>query len=62
MSMPDVPVSTPAPAAPARPTGFRIWVAAARPATLPAAAAGVAVGLGAALAVGTPFRVDTAIG
>jgi 1,4-dihydroxy-2-naphthoate polyprenyltransferase len=46
----------------ARPSGFRIWVAAARPATLPAAAAGVAVGLGAALAVGTPFRLDTAIG
>ena len=60
MSTPVVPSA--APAAPARPTGLRIWVIAARPATLPAAAAGVAVGLGAALAVGTPFRVDTAIG
>ena len=60
MSMPSVPSA--APAAPARPTGYRIWVVAARPATLPAAAAGVAVGLGAALAVGTPFRADTAIG
>jgi 1,4-dihydroxy-2-naphthoate polyprenyltransferase len=44
------------------PTGFRIWVAAARPATLPAAVAGVLVGLGAALAVGTTFRPDTALG
>ena len=40
----------------ARPSGFRIWIVAARPATLPAAVAGVLVGLGAALAVGTPFR------
>jgi 1,4-dihydroxy-2-naphthoate octaprenyltransferase len=60
-------VSTPiapsaAPVTPANPRGFRVWVAAARPATLPAAAAGVAVGLGAALGVGTPFRIDTAIG
>ena len=46
----------------ARPSGARVWLAAARPATLPAAAAGVAVGLGAAIAVGTPFRLDTAIG
>ena len=30
----------PSPAAPARPTGFRIWVVAARPATLPAAVGG----------------------
>ena len=60
MSTPGVPSA--APIAPVRPTGYRIWVVAARPATLPAAAAGVAVGLGAALAVGTPFRVDTAIG
>jgi 1,4-dihydroxy-2-naphthoate octaprenyltransferase len=56
------PAPSAAPAAPARPSGYRIWVAAARPATLPAAAAGVAVGLGAALAVGAPFRLDTAIG
>ena len=40
MSTPIVPSA--APAAPARPSGFRIWVVAARPATLPAAAAGVA--------------------
>jgi len=33
-----------------------------RPATLPAAATGVVVGLGAALAVGTPLRLDTALG
>jgi 1,4-dihydroxy-2-naphthoate octaprenyltransferase len=55
----------PAPASPApaaRPSTVRIWLLAARPATLPAAVAGVAVGLGAALAVGTPFRPDTAIG
>jgi len=49
-------------AAPARPSTVRIWLLASRPATLPAAVAGVAVGLGAALAVGTPFRLDTAIG
>ena len=60
MSTPTVPSA--APAAPARPAGFRIWVAAARPPTLPAAVAGVLVGLGAALAVGTPFRLDTALG
>ena len=45
-----------------RPSGFRIWIVAARPATLPAAVAGVLVGLGAAFAVGTPFRLDTALG
>src|SRR5829696_7424819 len=45
-----------------RPSGYRIWVAAARPATLSAAVAGVLVGLGAALAVGTAVRVDTALG
>jgi 1,4-dihydroxy-2-naphthoate octaprenyltransferase len=49
-------------AAPERPSTFRIWVLAIRPATLPAAMSGVAVGLGAALAVGTPFRLDAAIG
>ena len=41
---------------------LRIWLLAIRPATLPAALSGVVVGLGAALAVGTPFRLDTAIG
>jgi 1,4-dihydroxy-2-naphthoate octaprenyltransferase len=45
-----------------RPSTFRIWLLAIRPATLPAALSGVAVGLGAALAVGTPFRLDTALG
>lgn len=48
--------------APARPSGFRIWLLAIRPATLPAAVSGVAVGLGAALAVGASFRLDTALG
>jgi 1,4-dihydroxy-2-naphthoate polyprenyltransferase len=47
---------------PDRPTPFRIWLLAIRPATLPAALSGVVVGLGAALAVGTPFRLDAALG
>ena len=47
---------------PGRPSRFRIWLLAIRPATLPAALSGVAVGLGAALAVGTPFRPDAAVG
>ncbi len=63
----------PAPAAPPAATGVsrppgavrrsaaRTWLLAARPATLPAAASGVVVGLGAALAVGAPFRPDTAL-
>lgn len=46
----------------ARPSALRVWWLAIRPATLPAALAGVAVGLGAALAVGAPFRLDTALG
>ena len=46
----------------ARPSTVRIWVIAARPATLPAALAGVAVGLGAALGGGVPLRLDSAIG
>ena len=45
-----------------RPSTFRIWLLAIRPATLPAALSGVVVGLGAALDVGTPFRLDTAVG
>ena len=49
-------------AAPQRPSTIRIWLLAIRPATLPAAMSGVAVGLGAALAVDTPFRLDAAIG
>jgi 1,4-dihydroxy-2-naphthoate octaprenyltransferase len=43
------------------PSAFRTWLLAIRPATLPAAASGVVVGLGAALAVGAPFRADTAL-
>ena len=38
-----------------------MWLQAIRPATLPAAVSGVVVGLGAALAVGAPFRVDAAV-
>ena len=53
--------SAPGPA-PVRPSAFRIWLLAIRPATLPAAVSGVAVGLGAALAVGASFRLDTALG
>ena len=48
--------------APARPSAFRIWLLAIRPATLPAAVSGVVVGLGAAFAVGASFRLDTALG
>jgi 1,4-dihydroxy-2-naphthoate octaprenyltransferase len=51
-----------APSAPDRPSAVRIWLLAIRPATLPAAVSGVVVGLGVALAVGTPFRLDTALG
>jgi 1,4-dihydroxy-2-naphthoate octaprenyltransferase len=52
-----------APSAPdaAAPSALRTWLLAIRPATLPAAASGVVVGLGAALAVGAPFRPDTAL-
>ena len=46
----------------ARPSAARTWLLAIRPATLPAAASGVVVGLGAALAAGAAFRVDTALG
>lgn len=45
-----------------RPSTLRIWLLAARPATLPAALAGVVVGLGAALGTGASFRPDTALG
>jgi len=45
-----------------RPSPLRIWLLAIRPATLPAALSGVVVGLGAALAVGTSFRPDAAVG
>ena len=47
--------------APARPSALRTWLLAIRPATLPAAASGVVVGLGAALGVGAPLRLDTAL-
>jgi 1,4-dihydroxy-2-naphthoate octaprenyltransferase len=46
----------------ARPSALRTWLLAVRPATLPAAASGVAVGLGAALAAGAAFRLETALG
>jgi 1,4-dihydroxy-2-naphthoate polyprenyltransferase len=45
-----------------RPSFLRIWWHAARPNTLPAALAGVVVGLGAAYGSGAPFRSDTALG
>ena len=58
MSAPASPAGVPA----VRPSTLSIWVHAARPNTLPAAAAGVVVGLGAALCAGAAFRLDTAIG
>ena len=45
-----------------RTTPLRTWLLAVRPATLPAAASGVVVGLGASLAAGATFRFDTALG
>ena len=42
--------------------GFRTWLLAIRLATLPASVSGVIVGLGAALATGAAFRLDTALG
>ncbi len=45
----------------ARPSAIRTWWLAIRPNTLPAAIAPVLVGLGASLAVGVPFRADTAL-
>lgn len=64
MNVPGVvePTVAPEPRAAARPSPFRIWLLAIRPATLPAALSGVVVGLGAALAVRTPLRLDAAIG
>lgn len=53
-------MSTTLPAA--RPSAAAIWWHAARPNTLPAAVAGVIVGLGAGLGVGAPLRPDTALG
>ena len=44
-----------------RPTAVRTWLLAIRPATLPAATSGVVAGLGASLAVGAPFRLDTGL-
>ena len=60
--MTGIPAEPATAGAPARPSTARIWRLAIRPATLPAALSGVVVGLGAALAVGTPFRADTALG
>ena len=45
---------------PGQPSAVRTWLLAIRPATLPAAASGVVVGLGAAIAAGATFRADTA--
>jgi 1,4-dihydroxy-2-naphthoate polyprenyltransferase len=45
-----------------RPSTQHVWILAARPHTLPAAGAGVVVGLGAALATGASLRLDTALG
>ncbi len=58
MSQPagDAP-STPAPTR----DPLRVWLLAARPATLPAAVGPVLVGIGASLSVGTSFRLDTAL-
>ena len=47
---------------PNRTAGAGTWLLAIRPATLPASASGVVVGLGAARATGAPFRLDTALG
>lgn len=55
-------MTAPAAAPAARPSALSIWWHAARPNTLPAALAGVIVGLGAAYGVGAAFRLDTAIG
>jgi 1,4-dihydroxy-2-naphthoate octaprenyltransferase len=55
------PVTATPPGAAPRPSGLAIWVHAARPRTLPAAVAGVVVGLGAGFAVGAPLRPDTAL-
>ena len=55
--------AAPAPSpAPPRPSAVSIWWHAARPNTLPAALAGVIVGLGAGHGVGAAFRWDTALG
>jgi 1,4-dihydroxy-2-naphthoate octaprenyltransferase len=40
----------------------RVWIHAARPATLPAALSGVLIGVGAAANSGGPMRLDTALG
>jgi 1,4-dihydroxy-2-naphthoate polyprenyltransferase len=53
---------TPASPATVRPSALRIWLLAARPATLPAALTGVVVGVGAAAGSGGPMRLDTALG
>ena len=45
-----------------RPSPIRVWLLAARPATLPAALSGVVVGLGAAAGERRAIRLDTALG
>jgi 1,4-dihydroxy-2-naphthoate octaprenyltransferase len=60
--MTAAPVGQSAAPPPPRPSAIRVWVLAARPHTLPAAGAGVVVGVGAALATGAPLRLDTALG
>lgn len=53
----------PAPdAPPTRPSAFRVWLIAIRPATLPAAVTGVVVGLGAAFGSGASLRPGIALG
>ena len=52
--------SAPRPSA-ERPSAARAWFLAARPHTLPASAAGVIAGIGAAYGAGAAFRPDTAI-
>lgn len=62
MSATPSPPASPSPASAARPSAVAIWWHAARPNTLPAALAGVIVGLGAALATAVGPRLDTALG
>lgn len=50
------------PAAEARPSAIGSWIVASRPNTLPASAAGVVAGVGAAYGAGANFRLDTAVG
>lgn len=60
--MSAVPSGAPTGSPAVRPSRIRVGLLAIRPATLPAAVSGVVVGLGAALAVGAPLRLDAAAG